>query len=166
MEIRSPHHAAIHQNQAIIIDFLLRHSLINDNYINISLPNFYEEVLTGLEYLDESDKSKLRSLQLSVKDLLNSNPIEQCSVFLFGSFEKPRRRSIDKNKIVQLFQGSNSKDDGDRSKINTGITFQIHILDLLQSDQIVYEKVPVLAAYINAQTIGAVLNEVVIAWKD
>lgn len=118
--------------------------------LRTSLANVYDELLNLLRYTSPVDVGDYTAILYAFSRHLDEVPDETCTVFLMSDFENPRERTlnIENNQINQLFQGRSSNYEGDRGILGDGITFQIHILNLLQDNRIVFSNVPAIATHI------------------
>lgn len=109
----------------------------------------YEELLNLLRFTSEVDLGDYSALLYVLSRHLEDVPDELCTVFLMSDFENPRERSLtSSNQINQLFQGRSSNYDGDREVRGAGLTFQIHVLNLLRDDRIAFSQVFNIATYV------------------
>ena len=103
-----------------------------------------------LRFTSPADVADYSVLLYSMSRHLEEVPDETCTVFLMSEFDNARERTMntENNQINQLFQGRSSNYEGDREILGQGITFQIHILNLLQDDRIIHTNVPAIATHI------------------
>lgn len=118
--------------------------------IRTQLATVYDELLNLLRFTSPADVGDYTSLLYALSRHLEEVPDETCTVYLMSDFENPRERTLNQqnNQINQLFQGRSSNYGGDRDILGDGITFQIHILNLLQDDRIAFSNVPAIATHI------------------
>lgn len=118
--------------------------------LQTTLANVYEELLNLLRYTSPADVGDYTSMLYAFNRHLEEVPDETCTVFLMSDFVNPRERTLNQenNQINQLFQGRSSNYGGDREVLGGGITFQIHILNLLREDRIAFTNVPAIATHI------------------
>lgn len=118
--------------------------------LRTSLASVYDELLNLLRFTSPADVGDYTALLYALSRHLEEVPDETCTVFLMSDFENPRERTLNQgnNQINQLFQGSSANYKGDRTVLGDGITFQIHILNLLQDERIAFSNVPVIATHI------------------
>jgi len=118
--------------------------------LRTQLSTVYDELLNLLRFTSPADVGDYTSLLYTLSRHLEEVPDETCTVFLMSDFENPRERTLNQenNQINQLFQGRSSNYEGDREILGDGITFQIHILNLLQDDRIAFSNVPAMATHI------------------
>ncbi|MCW5909534.1 MAG: alpha-1,4 polygalactosaminidase [Cyclobacteriaceae bacterium] len=118
--------------------------------LRTSLSSVYDELLNLLRFTSPADVGDYTAILYALSRHLEEVPDETCTVFLMSNFENPRERTLnpENNQINQLFQGRSSNYEGDRAILDNGITFQIHILNLLQEDRIVFSNVPAIATHI------------------
>jgi hypothetical protein len=117
--------------------------------LQTSLTTVYDELLNLLRFTSPADVGDYTALLYAFSTHLEEVPDETCTVFLMSDFDNPRERTIDaNNQINQLFQGRSSNYDGDREILGQGITFQIHILNLLKNNKIIYTNVPAFATHV------------------
>ena len=118
--------------------------------LQTSLASVHDELLNLLRFTSPSDVGDYTALMYTLNRHLEEVPDETCTVFLMSDFDNPRERTLNSanNQINQLFQGRSSNYEGDRSILGEGITFQIHILNLLQDDRIAFSNVLTLSTHI------------------
>lgn len=153
--IKTPHHSSqiIQTNQSTIRAYL-QNANFNRNQtiptLHTSLQNFYDECLNQLRYTSASDVGDFTALLYVLNQHLEEVPDENCTVFLMSTFDSPRERNLNtsNNQINELFQGRSSNYNGDRSVLGEGMTFQIHILNILENDIRINTAVPAIAAFI------------------
>lgn len=118
--------------------------------LRTQLATVYDELLNLLRFTSPADVGDYTSLLYALSRHLEEVPDETCTVFLMSDFQNPRERTLNQenNQINQLFQGRSSNYGGDREILGDGITFQIHILNLLQDDRIVFSNIPAIATHI------------------
>lgn len=118
--------------------------------LRTSLASVYDELLNLLRFTSPADVGDYTALLYALSRHLEEVPDESCTVFLMSDFENPRERTLNQEnkQINQLFQGRSSNYEGDREILGDGITFQIHILNLLQDDRISFSNVPAIATHI------------------
>jgi hypothetical protein len=153
--IKIPHQSRyIIENNQEVTRFYLANANFNRNgripSMITPLDRFYEDYLNLLRYTSPNDVGDYTALLYVLSHHLEEVPDETCTVFLMSEFDNPRVRNLNtnNNQINQLFQGRSSNYEGDRSILGEGITFQIHILNLLENDILVHTNVPVIATYI------------------
>lgn len=118
--------------------------------LRTSLASVYDELLNLLRFTSPADVGDYTGLLYALSRHLEEVPDETCTVYLMSDFETPRERTLNQenNQINQLFQGRSSNYEGDRAILGDGITFQVHILNLLQDDRIAFSNVPAIATHI------------------
>lgn len=118
--------------------------------LRTQLATVYDELLNLLRFTSPADVGDYTSLLYALSRHLEEVPDGTCTVFLMSDFQNPRERTLNQenNQINQLFQGRSSNYGGDREILGDGITFQIHILNLLQDDRIVFSNIPAIATHI------------------
>lgn len=153
--IKIPHftQTIINNNQEVTSNFILNSPFIRTERIpvlNESLAIVYDELLNLLRFTSPADVGDYSSLLYTLSRHLEEVPDEICTVYLMSDFEDPRERTLnpENNHINQLFQGRSSNYEGDREILNQGITFQIHILNLLQNKEIIHRNVTAIATHI------------------
>lgn len=118
-------------------------------HLNTKLIDVYDDLLNQLKFTSDKDNKDYSALLYTLEKQIEDNPDEECTIFLMSNFSKPRVRTLyDNGEINQLFQGESSNYVGDREIKGSGITFQIHILNLEYEDKIVYTNVTALATFI------------------
>lgn len=150
-----PHFAqhAFENNIVATRNFIANNAFDQSNrtpFLQISLETIYDELLNVLRYTSPVDVENYSVLLYALGKHLEVVPDEICTVFLMGDFDNPRERTLNNNnnQINQLFQGRSSNYPGDRAVIGQGITFQIHVLNLLRGNVIEYSTIPTIAAFI------------------
>lgn len=150
--IKIPHNnnLIIENNQNTTRSFIVNHNFNNDGeYPSLERPLsvVYDEFLNLLRFTSKVDAADYSSLLYTLSRHLEENPEETCTLFLMSNFERARERSInpETNHINQLFQGRGSQYRGDRSIYSEGITIQIHILDMLRDNILIFSSVPTIA---------------------
>lgn len=153
--IKIPHFSQqiIASNQDAVSNFIANTQFDRNGRIPVirtQLTAVYDELLNLLRFTSPADVGDYTSLLYALNRHLEEVPDETCTVYLMSDFENPRERTLNQenNQINQLFQGRSSNYVGDREILGDGITFQIHILNLLQNDRIVFSNVPAIATYI------------------
>ena len=151
--IKIPHYSQyiITENQTTTRNFIQNTDFNNSSrfsYAELPLAIFYDTYLNELRYTSPQDSANFTAMLYTLSKFIEENPDEICTVYLMSSFEEPRERNLIDNQINQLFQGPSANYGGDRTVKGTGITFQIHILDLLLNDQKVFSQISTIATYI------------------
>lgn len=152
--IKVPHfnQHIIEHNQSVIQNFITNLQFDRNSRIPVietQLSMIHDELLNLLRFTSPVDVGDYTALLYALGRHLEENPDESCTLYLMSDFDNPRERSLSTNNhINQLFQGPSSNYPGDRAIIGTGITFQIHILNLIRENQILYNGVPAIACYI------------------
>ncbi|MDZ7880430.1 MAG: Z1 domain-containing protein [Saprospiraceae bacterium] len=163
--IKAPHDAAIPNNQRITEDFIKNNGL--NPYLNksqeyeiVPLMTVVNNLLSKLVYNRRSDFDNFNALKSVLSQYLEERPNELCTVYLFGSLDKPRERKMKNEQINELFQGRNDNYLGDREiRAKRGITFQIHVVTLLEGKNAVAEKLPTIAAYLPSELSQDVIRQ-------
>jgi hypothetical protein len=150
-----PHHTQhmIENNQDVASTFIANTVFERAGRIPVlqtSLATVYDELLNMLRFTSTADVGDYSALLYALSRHLEEVPDETCTVFLMSEFDNARERTlnIENNQINQLFQGRSSNYEGDREILGQGITFQIHILNLLKDDRIIHTNVPAIATHI------------------
>ncbi len=163
--IKTPHYNEhIIQNNQNIVRAFTNTSLFEVTEriprLDTSLAIVYDELLNLLRFTSPTDVRDYTGLLYVLSRHLEENPDETCTVFLMSEFENPRERALNtaNNTINQLFQGPSSNYPGDRAIRGVGITFQIHILNLLQNSNIAYSEVPAIGTYIPVELGGELIR--------
>lgn len=153
--IKIPHFSQqiISSNQDTVRTFILNAQFDRNGRVPVlqtTLASVYDELLNLLRFISPTDIGDYTAILYVLSRHLEELPDETCTVFLMSDFENPRARTLNQenNQINQLFQGRSSNYGGDREILGNGVTFQIHILNLLQDDRIAYANVPAIATYI------------------
>ena len=166
---KTPHdpEEAVQKNRLVVNNFISAHEFIDDLgdarrtqeqkhkvAEKISLKIAYEELLIKLTTMPPDDSQKFTGLLLQVEQYLESHPDSTCSIYLMNS-GSVRQRSINAdNEIGQLFQGKNDNTGypGDREIRGTGLTIQIHKLNITNSDGTsLVSDVPTVAVWVPSE---------------
>lgn len=162
--IRMPQHSYVESNRKILENFTSQNVFEQNKNLpslNIRLDKVYKELVSLLRYDSPADLADYSSLLYLLAQHLESEPDEFCTLFLMSEIGDARERSLNENDYInQLFQGRNANYPGDREILGTGITFQIHILNLLKNSKVVASDAVVLAAYIPEE-----LGKDIIRWE-
>lgn len=135
----------------------------------VSLSIAVEQLLVNMRITGITDSQRNTGLLLQLSKALEENPDEVCTIYKISPVTG-RSRGIDKNgEVSNLFQGEapvNPRErrgevyPGDRAIRDSGnVTIQIHTLSLRQGDQVVAEKVPVLAVWIPSRLARAWITQ-------
>ncbi len=153
-------------NQALVKDFLAQIDLYPDKghdrrtenqrhlySSRISLQWVYEKLLTQFQYTRPKDSYAFTGALLQIERQLEKYPDATCTLYLMSKGSS-RKRTI-KNDEIPLQQGANPNYPkvypGDKKmRATSGLTVQIHILDIMEQgqEQPVAEEVPALALFI------------------
>lgn len=127
-----------------------KHKVAEDVPLKIA----YEELLVKLTTMPPDDSQKFIGLLLQVEQYLESHPGAVCSVYLMSG-GATRKRSVNMdNEISQLFQGKNERTGypGDREIRGSGLTIQIHNLNIVNSeDFLMASNVPTVAVWVPSE---------------
>lgn len=153
--IKLPHNSQnnIELNQFYVKEFISKSDFdISSKFpvLTIPLSRFYDQLLISLRFTSQVDIGDFTGLLYILSRRIEEEPDETCTIFLMSDFDAPRERNLNpqNNQIGQLFEGRRSNYVGDRHVLGEGITFQIHILNLLNGNEVLFSNVPVLATYI------------------
>ena len=143
----------IQNNRDVVSAFIANSQFDRTNrfpVLQTSLASVHDELLNLLRFTSPSDVGDYTALIYTLNRHLEEVPDETCTVFLMSDFDNPRERTLnsENNQVNQLFQGRSSNYEGDRSILGEGITFQIHILNLLQDNRITFSNVLTLSTHI------------------
>lgn len=162
-DIKIPHYSQhdIDVNQEVINTFIQNAQFNRTGRFPIleeSLRTIYEQLLTSFRFTSPTDVGNYSALLYILNRHLEEVPDEMCTVVLISGFDNPRTRNLNlrNNQIKQIFQGRNANYVGDKEIRGGGITFQLHIINLLSEGNPIHYRVPALAAYI-PQELGAEL---------
>ena len=118
------------------------------------LQNVYEELLVPFRVKQFGDSNVFTKVCLQIKEYLKSCPKAPCTVYHISQ-GIPRKRSVNRNnEILRFFQGRNPTKGpvvypGDRDiKSSSGVTVQIHNLNILRDGEEIFQDVPVLAVWL------------------
>ena len=160
-DLKAPHDSS-EANRVIVQEFLKNLSFQNDKghqdrtdieihqEAEVSLKKVCEDLLLKFRITRLVDTQKFTGLHLQIAHYLDSHPDALCTVFhMSGGKLRSRRLHDDRNEIVRLFQGSNRKYPGDKSrKTSTRVTVQIHRLNLKRKNGDTFSDVPTLAVWL------------------
>jgi hypothetical protein len=121
---------------------------------NVPLQRAYEQLLVQMRITDARESEKYIGLRLQVLDFLERNPDATCTIYRMSP-SRNRVRDIDG---FQLFQGEAPVSPRERRgevypgdtniKADTGLTIQIHYLELRREGQTVFNDVPTIAVWV------------------
>lgn len=125
---------------------------------DLPLVEIVERLLVPYRFTAPGDTQEITGVLLQLSHALEQNPDEQCVVYRMSP-DYTRRRTVDGNgRIRNLFQGAapvnppelrGSIYPGDRGMHDPEqLTVQIHFVDIMQSNELVAESVPVIAVWI------------------
>ena len=126
-----------------------RHKVANGGPLKAA----YEELLVKITTVPPDDSQKYTGLLLQLEHYLEDNPDTTCSVYrMIGGASRERSTNAD-NEIGQLFQGSNAATGypGDREIRGSGLTIQIHTLNVKDSSGRIISDVPTVAVWVPAE---------------
>jgi len=116
---------------------------------NITLKRVIEKLLVPMRIARKSDSLQNTALLLLLSDIIQTNPSENCAVYIMSPDTKRTREVYPDGSISELFQGRGENYRGDRNIYDCeNVTVQIHILDLAQECGTVIERVPTIAVRI------------------
>lgn len=151
--MNAPHKANIPLNQKIARLFVQKIGLTTYNsttqeYEDIKLQVFLEDFLNKLVYKRQPQLPDWNNLKTQLKQCADANPSEKCRVYLLGSFEKPRKRSIKSGVIGKLFEGARKNYKEEDLKHSVNLSFQIHLVNVFDGSEIIAETVPLIALFV------------------
>ena len=127
---------------------------------NVPLSTAVEELLIPYRLTEQHDTQNITGVLMQLSRALDDNSMEKCTVYRMSP-DFDRARTIDDHgEVLNIFQGAfpvNPKKDrgkiypGDREIHEaTDVTIQVHIIDLKHKDKdkVIFEKVPVIVAWI------------------
>ena len=116
----------------------------------VPLSNVYQHLLIQIRFARPKDSQDFTGLLLQLKAYQDEYPSEICSIYRMSK-GFPRERTLDTRGVIPtLFQGKN-KDiyPGDSAiRASTGISIQIHILEVTDETGNVFKNVPAVAVWI------------------
>ena len=172
-----PHGAEdlLRDNRKAVFDFTQKLTWSNDEGDNrrtpdqvhlvtqsVSLQQAYEELLSPLRLAEERDSQVFTGLRLQIKHFLEDNPEEVCTIYRMSKGKERLRSVNDDEEIPTLFQGANYADGAhkdivypgdDKVRPDTGLTIQIHTLEIREKGQgsLIANNVPAIAVWVPAQ---------------
>ncbi len=177
---KAPHDSteAIKDNRAIVEKFLKRLSFQNakgsakrsefQHHIATDVPlrDVYEQLLVPFRVTRFADSQNFTVLLLHISAYLDSHPDTSCTIYHMSQ-GKPRKRTLDKrDEIPTLFQGRSPKIGkvtypGDSNIRGSGVTIQIHNLEIVRENGETFSTVPAIAVWIpqNMSTDWLVQNQ-------
>ena len=131
-----------------------RHDVIKSTLLR----EVFEELLVPLKVTGDRDAQDNLGMLLQLRRALDENDSETCRVYRISPGTKRTRSVMGNGEIRNLFQGAFPVDPpeergtvypGDRwIRDEDRVTVQIHLVDLTQDEEVVAERVPVVAVWI------------------
>ena len=169
---------AIKDNRAIVEKFLKKLSFQNAKgsakriefqhhmATDVPLKDVYEQLLVPFRVTRFTDSQNFTVLLLHISAYLDSHPDTSCTIYHMSK-GKSRKRTLDKkDEIPTLFQGRSPKIGkvtypGDSNIRGSGVTIQIHNLEIVRENGETISIVPAIAVWIpqNMSTDWLVQNQ-------